>query len=240
MSRHRPLLSALILGAILASPAAAQQPWEFIGIRTSRMRRSRPANRIAWCWFIFGPRACGPCKMLEQNVFNQAGVGTAIEAQFVPVKLERRREFGHGDRLRHYARADRHHHHAGWRSGRRMISPPTPSAYVAELSQDRRASTRHARVSRSRRPRRCAGAGVSTNASTRRTRAWRSAPAPRQPLRRLRRRPALQRHPTASRRHRSPRHRCIRRVLRRALECRPFMQPCSRSRKCSRTVMRRM
>ncbi len=134
MPRRRPLLSALVLGVLLALPAAAQP----VGIRwqhdiESAKKLARESGRLVL--IHFWTESCGPCKMLDQNVFNQAGVGTAIEAQFVPVKLN----------------ADQNSATAtGFGITRvptdivitpdgevvgRMISPPTPSAYVAEVSQ---------------------------------------------------------------------------------------------------------
>jgi YHS domain-containing protein/thiol-disulfide isomerase/thioredoxin len=134
MTRHRPVLTALLFGALLALPAAAQP----VGINwrpdiESAKKQARESNRLVLVHFW--TQTCGPCKMLEQNVFNQAGVGTAIEAQFVPVKLN-------ADENSATA--------AGFGITRvptdiiitpdgevvgRLISPPTPSAYVAELSQ---------------------------------------------------------------------------------------------------------
>jgi protein disulfide-isomerase len=82
----------------------------------------------------FWTPSCGPCAALEQNVFSQPGVGNAIEAQFVPVKLN----------------ADENSATAQWYGINRvptdvvitpegqlvgkLISPPTPSGYVSELS----------------------------------------------------------------------------------------------------------
>ena len=36
----------------------------------------------------FGTKTCGPCRMLEQNVFSLPQVGTAIEKDYVPVKVD--------------------------------------------------------------------------------------------------------------------------------------------------------
>jgi thiol-disulfide isomerase/thioredoxin len=78
---------------------------------------------------------CAPCVTLEQQVFNQPGVAGAIEAQFVPVKL---------DANQNSATAQ------GFGITRvptdviitpdgavvgKLVSPPTPSAYVAEVTQ---------------------------------------------------------------------------------------------------------
>jgi protein disulfide-isomerase len=82
----------------------------------------------------FWAPSCGPCMALEQNVFNQPGVAGAIETQFVPVKLN----------------ADENSATAQWFGINRipcdvivtpdgqmvakLISPPTPAAYVAEMT----------------------------------------------------------------------------------------------------------
>ena len=86
MGHYRPLSFALIVGVLLALPASAQP----VGIRwqqdiESAKKLARESNRLVL--IHFWTESCGPCKMLEQNVFNQPGVGTAIEAQFVPVTV---------------------------------------------------------------------------------------------------------------------------------------------------------
>src|SRR4029077_15367563 len=82
----------------------------------------------------FWTPSCGPCMALNQNVFNQAGVASAIEAQFVPVKLN----------------ADENSATATWYGITRvptdvivtpdgqivakMLCQSTPAAYVAEVT----------------------------------------------------------------------------------------------------------
>ena len=73
--------------------------------------------------------------MLEQNVFNQPGVAGAIEAQFVPVKLNANENSatatGFGITR---VPTDVILTPDGQVVGK-LISPPTPAAYIAEMSQ---------------------------------------------------------------------------------------------------------
>ena len=83
----------------------------------------------------FWTPSCAPCLMLEQNVFNQPGVAGAIEAQFVPVKLNANENSatatGFGITR---VPTDVILTPDGQVVGK-LISPPTPAAYIAEMSQ---------------------------------------------------------------------------------------------------------
>ena len=61
----------------------------------------------------FWTPSCGPCMALDQNVFNQPGVASAIETQFVPVKLNAD-ENSATALVWHHACADRRGRYAGW------------------------------------------------------------------------------------------------------------------------------
>lgn len=81
----RPFLG-MICSLLLAGSAAAQQPgiqWQQ-DIETAKAT-ARQTNRLVLVHVVAD--GCGPCAALEKNVFNQPGVATAIEQQFVPVKL---------------------------------------------------------------------------------------------------------------------------------------------------------
>jgi protein disulfide-isomerase len=124
---------------VLALPAAAQQH----GIHwqqdiESAKTTAKQTGRLVLVHF-WAP-TCQPCLNLERNVFTQPGVASAIESQYVPVKLN-------ADENQATA--------AGFGIARlptdivltpegqvvgRLISPPTPAAYVAELS---RVATQH-------------------------------------------------------------------------------------------------
>jgi protein disulfide-isomerase len=123
----------VVLNALLAVPAFAQQEavhWH--NDLESAKVVAKETNRLVLVHF-WTP-SCGPCMALNQNVFNQPGVASAIETQFVPVKLN----------------ADENSATATWYGITRVptdvivtpdgqivgkiISPPTPAAYVAEVT----------------------------------------------------------------------------------------------------------
>jgi YHS domain-containing protein/thiol-disulfide isomerase/thioredoxin len=128
-----PFLPVVVLSALLAVPALAQQEavhWH--NDLESAKVVAKQTNRLVLVHF-WTP-SCGPCMALNQNVFNQPGVANAIETQFVPVKLN----------------ADENSATATWYGITRVptdvivtpdgqivgkiISPPTPAAYVAEVT----------------------------------------------------------------------------------------------------------
>ncbi len=78
---------------------------------------------------------CGPCRSLEQNVFNQPGVAAAIEQQFVPVKLNANEypAIAQGFGITRVP-TDVIISPEGEVIGK-LISPATPAAYVAETTQ---------------------------------------------------------------------------------------------------------
>jgi protein disulfide-isomerase len=134
MPRDRRFLSGLLLSVLLAGTAAAQSTgvhWQH-DIETAKATAAQTGRLVlvhVWA------DNCGPCLALEQNVFNQPGVGGALEAKFVPVKLN----------------ANEYPAIAQWYGINRvptdlilapdgeligkMISPATPAAYLAELGQ---------------------------------------------------------------------------------------------------------
>ncbi|HEX3600351.1 MAG TPA: thioredoxin family protein [Lacipirellulaceae bacterium] len=82
----------------------------------------------------FWTPSCGPCKALDQNVFSQAGVGAALEQQFVPVKLNAD-ENPATAQLFGITRVptDVVITPDGQVVGK-LVSPPTPTAYIAEVT----------------------------------------------------------------------------------------------------------
>ena len=106
----------------------------FIGITTWSRPRSWPRRPVGWCWSIFGRRAAGRAWHSNQNVFNQPGVANAIEAAVRAGEAQRGRELGDGAMVWDQPRADRRDRHAGWPMVGKLISPPTPAAYVAEVT----------------------------------------------------------------------------------------------------------
>ncbi len=131
--RHHWQLLTIIVCALLAAPASAQQEavhWHS-DLESAKMVAKETGRLVL---VHFWTPSCGPCMALNQNVFNQPGVASAIEQQFVPVKLN----------------ADENSATAQWFGISRvptdvivtpdgqlvgkLISPPTPAAYVAEVT----------------------------------------------------------------------------------------------------------
>jgi YHS domain-containing protein/thiol-disulfide isomerase/thioredoxin len=131
--RHYWKLLTLILVSLLVVPAAAQQDaihWHQ-DLESAKVVAKETKRLLL---IHFWTPSCGPCMALERNVFIQPGVAAAIEAQFVPVKLN----------------ADENSATAEWYGISRVptdvvatpdgqiiaksVSPPTPAAYVAELT----------------------------------------------------------------------------------------------------------
>jgi protein disulfide-isomerase len=137
--RHHRLPLFVVLVALLALPASSlqamsdqQEAMHWHSDLESAKVVAKETNRLVLVHF-WTP-SCGPCMALNQNVFNQPGVAKALETHFVPVKLN----------------ADENSATAQWFGINRvptdvivtpdgqmvgkLISPPTPAAYVAELT----------------------------------------------------------------------------------------------------------
>jgi protein disulfide-isomerase len=129
--RWSPLV--LFLSVAIAAQAAAQQDaihWHHD--LESAKSMAKESGRLVL--IHFWTPTCGPCAALEQNVFNQPGVASAIERVYVPVKLN----------------ADENTATAQWYQINRvpmdvvispdgqlvgkLVSPPTAAAYVAEVT----------------------------------------------------------------------------------------------------------
>ena len=144
--RHywQPLIVILI--ALLVVPARAQHEsvhWHS-DLESARIVAKETGRLVL---IHFWTPSCQPCLALDQTVFNQPGVASAIETQCVPVKLN----------------ADENSATAQLYDIRRvptdvvvtpdgqvvgkMVSPPTPAAYVAEVtSLARKYATRSGQV----------------------------------------------------------------------------------------------
>jgi len=146
MRRHWPVFVPVVCAVLAAQatilrPVLAQQEngvrWQ-LDLEAAKTL-ARQTNRLVLVHF-WTP-SCAPCLALDHNVFNQPGVGGALESQFVPVKLN----------------ADENSATAQWFGITRvptdvvitadgevvskLISPPTPAAYVAETTG---VATKHA------------------------------------------------------------------------------------------------
>jgi YHS domain-containing protein/thiol-disulfide isomerase/thioredoxin len=133
MRRHLPHF-LFFVGAMLAAPAAAEHAgvrWQQ-DIETAKATAKQTGRLVL---VHFWTPSCAPCLMLEQNVFNQPGIAGAIEAQFVPVKLNANENSatatGFGITR---VPTDVILTPDGQVVGK-LISPPTPAAYIAEMSQ---------------------------------------------------------------------------------------------------------
>jgi protein disulfide-isomerase len=119
---------------MLAAPVMAQESGGISWMHDLEAAKVQAKQSGRLVLVHFWTPSCGPCLALEQNVFNQAGVASAIEGQFVPVKLN----------------ADENSATAQWFGITRVptdvavtpegevvgkiISPPTPGAYIAETT----------------------------------------------------------------------------------------------------------
>ena len=128
------LVRSLLVAAIISTSASA----ESAGIRwraeiEAAKAEARQTGRLILMHF-WAP-TCAPCRRLEHAVFNQPTVGRAIESQFVPVKLNVNT---------HQAVAQTYGITSvptdviitpdGQPVGK-LVSPPTPTAYLSELTQ---------------------------------------------------------------------------------------------------------
>jgi protein disulfide-isomerase len=133
MRRQLPHFVFLI-SALLAAPAAAQQGsvrWQQ-DIETAKATAKQTGRLVL---VHFWAPSCAPCMALEQNVFNQPGIASALEAQFVPVKLnaDENKATATGFGITRIP-TDVILTPDGQVIGK-LISPPTPAAYIAEMSQ---------------------------------------------------------------------------------------------------------
>jgi len=134
MRCHWPRLISFLFCAMLAAPAAAQQEgvrWQQ-DLETAKTLARQTARLVL---IHFWTPDCAPCVTLEQTVFNQPGVGGAIEAQFVPVKLNANENpaTAQGFGISRVP-TDVIITPDGAVVGK-LVSPPTPGAYVAEVTQ---------------------------------------------------------------------------------------------------------
>ncbi len=129
-----PVFQTFIFSVLLAWPATAQQQglnWQH-DIDSARILAGQTGRLVlVHCW---APN-CGPCLMLEQNVFSQPGVAGAIEAQFVAVKLNADENPGTAQGLGITRVPTDVIITPNGQVVDKLISPPTPSAYIAEVTK---------------------------------------------------------------------------------------------------------
>ncbi len=123
----------LALSALFAVPAWAQQEaihWH--NDLESAKAVARESKRLVL--IHFWTPSCVPCKSLERNVFSQPGVSSAIESQFVPVKLNADENSATAQSFGITRVPTDVVITPDGRVIGQLISPPTPAAYVAEVT----------------------------------------------------------------------------------------------------------
>jgi YHS domain-containing protein/thiol-disulfide isomerase/thioredoxin len=134
MKRPRPISLVTLLCVLWALPAMAEPHalnWQH-DLEAAKATAKQTGRLVL---VHFWMPECAPCVMLDQNVFSQPGVAGAIEAQFVPVKLNANENPGTAQGLGiTRVPTDVIITPDGQIVGK-LISPPTPSAYIAEITQ---------------------------------------------------------------------------------------------------------
>ncbi|MEX2316740.1 MAG: thioredoxin family protein, partial [Pirellulales bacterium] len=134
MSFRRPFCPGLLLAVLLSLPAHAQTdsiPWT-TNIEAAKAE-ARQTGRFVLVHFF--TEDCAPCKALDRNVFAQPEVGNSLKAQFVFVKLNANdNPATAGSMGITRVPTDVVITPDGEVIGK-LISPATPMAYIAEMSQ---------------------------------------------------------------------------------------------------------
>jgi thiol-disulfide isomerase/thioredoxin len=149
MRRHWPQFTCLLFCTILAVPSTLQ-PSAFA--QQEGFGASAPPSGIHWQQDLeaaktaakqtgrlvlvhFWTPSCAPCLVLDQTVFNQPGVAAAVEAQFVPVKLNANENPATAQGFGITRVPTDVILTADGQVVGKLISPPTPAGYIAELNQ---------------------------------------------------------------------------------------------------------
>jgi YHS domain-containing protein/thiol-disulfide isomerase/thioredoxin len=156
MSRHRPYFIFLLCAvptALDIGPAS-----RFVAAQQVTFGGSTQASGVQWQHDLesakraaaqtgrlvlihFWTPTCPPCLKLEDAVFNQPGVDGALQSQFVPVKLNANE---HSDTAQSLGITRLPTDVIMTADGRvlgKLISPPTPAAYVADTTRIARQHT---------------------------------------------------------------------------------------------------
>jgi protein disulfide-isomerase len=134
MPRDPRFAVGVLASFLLIGSAAAQQPgvrWQN-DIETAKATAQQTGRLVlVHVW----TENCGPCAALEQNVFSQPGFGTALEQKFVPVKLNANEYPGTAQGFGITRVPTDVVLSPDGQVLAKMISPATPSAYLADLGQ---------------------------------------------------------------------------------------------------------
>lgn len=131
MRLHR-LVASVLLVFLLTASVSAQEAMHWHNDLESAKTMARTSGRLVLVHF-WTP-SCGPCMALNQNVFNQPGVASAIETQFVPVKLNADENSATASSFGITRVPTDVIITPDGQVVAKLISPPTPAAYVAELT----------------------------------------------------------------------------------------------------------
>jgi YHS domain-containing protein len=89
LSQHLIQRTGTLLLALAALPAVAFGQSSGVNWRTNLDQAKMEAAQSGRLLLIhFTTKTCGPCRLLDQQVFSQPHVGSAIEQHFVPVRLD--------------------------------------------------------------------------------------------------------------------------------------------------------
>lgn len=89
MFARRKLISCLLSTAAILSISASASLAESINWRNNLDAAKIEANQTGRLLLLhFWTKSCGPCKVLESDVFSQPHLGPAIEKDYVPVKID--------------------------------------------------------------------------------------------------------------------------------------------------------
>ncbi|MGC3968434.1 MAG: thioredoxin family protein [Pirellulales bacterium] len=86
MVRRILVLCVLSFASVAASSASAREVLRFESDLATAQRAALQTNRLLLVHF--GATWCGPCQEMEKNVFNQPGLGTALNPYYVAVKID--------------------------------------------------------------------------------------------------------------------------------------------------------
>ncbi|MEN1681076.1 MAG: thioredoxin domain-containing protein [Planctomycetota bacterium] len=148
----RFLVALIVLSGAAASVANAQ-PWgpagggskagvRWVSTLPAAAEQARQTKKLVLLHF-WSP-TCGPCQLLENHVFNQPAVASAIHNQFVPVKVNVDQNPALAQRYKIRAVPTDVVLGPGGEVVQQLVSPKTPMAYVSTLMEAHSKATSYA------------------------------------------------------------------------------------------------